>query len=164
MAIRGANLAATPLCLARFEVGGGLIAIGEAPLGSTRMGYVTGGSFEGERLRGTILPGGGNWSRAGRLGKTSSIGDFDARAVWRTDDDALIYVTYTGRSVIPDDVRQEFQAPDGGESVDPSRYYLRIAPVFETAAPRYAWLNGVLAVGVGRKTRYGVEHTIYTID
>jgi len=160
----GPGLAATPLCVARFEVGGGLIAIGDAPLGQTRMGYITGGTFAGEHLRGTILPGGGNWSRSGRLGDAASVGDFDARAVWQTDDGARIYVTYTGRSVIPDGVRQEFQEPNGGEAVDPARYYLRIAPVFETAAARYAWLNGVLAVGIGRKTSYGVEHTIFAID
>lgn len=160
----GSKLAATPLCVARFEVAGGVFAIGESPFGSTRLGYVSGGTFAGERLRGEILPGGGNWSRAGRLGADASIGDFDARVVWRTDDGALIYVTYTGRSVIPDEVRKEFQAVDGGESVDPARYYLRIAPIFETAAPRYAWLNGVLAVGIGRKTSYGVEHSILAID
>lgn len=158
------GLAATALCIARFEVGGGIIAIGDGPLGSTRMGYISGGSFTGERLKGTILPGGGNWSRSGRLGSDASVGDFDARAVWQTDDGALIYVTYTGRSVIPDSVRAGFQAPDGGEGIDPARYYLRIAPVFETAAASYAWLNGLLAVGIGRKTSYGVEHAIFAID
>src|SRR3546814_2150867 len=39
-----------------------------------------------------------------------------------------------------------------------SRYYLRIAPVFETASARYGWLNGLLAVGVGTRTDFGVRH------
>ncbi len=38
-----------------------------------------------------------------------------------------------------------------GETVDPSEYYFRIAPVFETGAERYAWLNKILAVGVGER-------------
>ena len=46
---------------------------------------------------------------------------------------------------------------------DPSRYYLRIAPVFETASAKYAWLNGVLAVGVGERTGFGVRHAIHEI-
>ncbi|HMP45976.1 MAG TPA: DUF3237 family protein, partial [Sphingopyxis sp.] len=48
--------------------------------------------------------------------------------------------------------------------VDPSRYYLRIAPVFETASAQYDWLNGVLAVGVGERTDFGVRHRIYEIS
>ena len=38
-----------------------------------------------------------------------------------------------------------------GETVDPSEYYFRVAPVFETGAERYAWLNKILAVGVGER-------------
>ncbi|MBF5091006.1 DUF3237 domain-containing protein [Novosphingobium sp. NBM11] len=94
-------LASKPLCTAEFEVAGGLIAIGASPFGDQRMGYVTGGRFFGPRIAGTILPGGGNWSRAGRLGEDASVGTFDARAVWRTDEDELIYLTYTGAASFP---------------------------------------------------------------
>ena len=38
-----------------------------------------------------------------------------------------------------------------GEIVDPSEYYFRVAPMFETGAERYAWLNNILAVGVGER-------------
>ncbi len=46
---------------------------------------------------------------------------------------------------------------------DPSLYYLRIAPVFETASKTYDWLNGVLAVGVGERTDFGVRHVIHEV-
>jgi Protein of unknown function (DUF3237) len=118
------NLAGRHLCSVEFEVDG-VFGLGASPLGELRIGYVSGGRFAGERLRGTVLPGGGNWSRGGRLAEDASLGTFDARAVWQTDDGALIYVTYTGRSVIPDAVRAKFAAPDGGASVDPSSYLLR---------------------------------------
>jgi hypothetical protein len=36
-----------------------------------------------------------------------------------------------------------------GEMVDLREYYFRVAPVFETGAERYSWLNKILAVGVG---------------
>jgi hypothetical protein len=36
-------------------------------------------------------------------------------------------------------------------------------PVFETADPRYAWLNAVLAVGCGERVAGGVRHFIYAI-
>ncbi|MGA7867460.1 MAG: DUF3237 domain-containing protein [Stellaceae bacterium] len=38
-----------------------------------------------------------------------------------------------------------------GETVDPSEYYFRVAPVFEIGAERYTWLNKILAVGVGER-------------
>lgn len=156
------GLASRHLCTAEFEVAGGVFAIGASPFGDQRMGYVTGGRFYGPRINGIIMPGGGNWSRSGRLGSDATAGTFDARAVWQTDDGALVYLTYGGRSVIPDTVRSEFADP-AAPHVDPSRYYLRIAPVFETASETYGWLNGVLAVGVGERTDFGVRHQIFEI-
>ena len=49
------------------------------------------------------------------------------------------------------------------EPVDPSEYYFRTAPMFETAAEQYAWLNRVLAVGIGRRTSRQVSYTIYAV-
>lgn len=151
------------LCTIDFEVRDGVFAIGRSPFGDQRMGYITGGSFAGPRMRGEVLPGGGNWSRGGRLGADASVGTFDARAVLKTHDGALIYVTYGGRSVIPDDVRAEFGDPAKADLVDPSRYYLRIAPVFETAHPDYQWLNGVLAVGHGERIDGGARQKLFAI-
>ena len=150
------------LCTVDFEVAGGILPLGDTPFGARRVGYISGGSFAGPRLAGTVLPGGGNWSAAGRI-EGAGVGTFDARAVWRTHDDALIYVTYTGRSVVPDDVRAEFADPARADLVDPGRYYLRIAPVFETAHPDYQWLNAVLAVGVGERTPTGARHRLFVI-
>jgi len=157
-----AALSSTHLCTVEFEVGGGIIAMGVSPFGDHRMGYISGGRFFGPRINGIVLPGGGNWSRSGRLGEAASVGTFDARAVWQTDDGELIYLSYTGRNVIPDDVRAAFIDP-AAPYVDPSRYYLRIAPVFETASAKYGWLNGVLAVGVGERTDFGVRHVIHEV-
>ena len=157
-----AALATRHLCTVEFEVGGGIIGIGASPFGDHRLGYISGGCFFGPRINGIVLPGGGNWSRSGRLGGDASVGTFDARAVWQTDDGDLIYLSYTGRNIIPDDVRATFAHPAVPDA-DPSRYYLRIAPVFETASAKYAWLNGVLAVGVGERTDFGVRHVIHEV-
>ena len=154
------ELAGEFLCSVIFDVAGGIVALGASPWGERRVGYISGGRFEGPRLRGTVLPGGGNWSTSGRLANGDSVGTFDARAVWRTDDGASIYLTYAGRSVVPADVRDDWTA---GNPVAASRYYLRIAPVFETADPRYDWLNGILAVGVGERLDAGVRHHIHAV-
>jgi hypothetical protein len=152
-----------PLCLADFLVEGGIFSLGQSPLCSRRIGYVTGGSFTGAKLKGEILPGGGNWSQSGETAPGRAVGTFDARCIWRTHDGALIYMTYTGRTVVTADVSAEFRDPEQSERVDQSRYYIRIAPVFETADPRYLWINEILAVGCGHKTAQGIRHSIFAI-
>ena len=152
-----------PLCVADFLVEGPLMALGPSPWRSRRIGYVTGGAFDGARLSGEILPGGGNWSESGETAPGRAVGTFDARCIWRTHDGALIYLTYTGRTVVTADVAAEFRDVDRCEQVDQDRYYIRIAPVFETADPRYLWLNEVLAVGCGHKTARGIRHSIFAI-
>ena len=150
------------LCTVEFEVGGGIIDLGASPFGASRVGYISGGRFSGPRISGNVLPGGGNWSRAGRLAEGGAVGTFDARAVWQTDDGEIVYMSYTGRTRVPDDVRAAFADP-AQPYVDPSRYYLRIAPVFETASAKYDWLNGILAIGIGERTDFGVRHRIYEV-
>jgi hypothetical protein len=48
-----------------------------------------------------------------------------------------------------------------GETVDPSKYYFRTAPRFETSAPQYAFLNRLIAISSGDRRASG---PIYTID
>jgi Protein of unknown function (DUF3237) len=106
---------------------------------------VRAGTFRGPRLRGTVIPGGGDWGwrRAG------GVQVIDARLMLRTDDGALISMTYGGRAVIPPDVRPLLADPARWHEIDPARYYFRSTPVFETGSPAYAWLNDLVAVGHG---------------
>jgi hypothetical protein len=139
------------------------VQIFDTPVG-TRFTYVVKhGRCEGPGISGDILPGGGNWSTSGEIAPGLSAGTFDARVIWKTDDGAMIYVTYTGRSVISDAVSARFRDPAAPE-VPHDEYYIRIAPVFETADPRYAWLNGVLAVGLGHRTATGIRHSIFGVS
>ena len=50
-----------------------------------------------------------------------------------------------------------------GEAVDPSEYYFRTTPVFETASEKYGWLNRLLAVGVGQFLPPGVAYKVDAI-
>lgn len=156
------RLTSTPLCCASFEVEGEIMSLGQSPWTHRRVGYITGGRFEGPRMKGDILPGGGNWSLNGVSPEGVAVGAFDARSVWRTDDGALIYVSYGGRSVVPSDVGAAFRDP-AQPHVDPSRYRIVIAPTFETADPRYAWLNEVMSVGRGERFSGGIRHYIYDV-
>jgi hypothetical protein len=48
-----------------------------------------------------------------------------------------------------------------GEAVDPSSYYFRTAPRFETSASRYAFLNRLIAISSGDRRATG---PIYMIE
>jgi hypothetical protein len=88
------------------------------------------------------------------LRRADGVSVINARAVLRTDDDALILMTYDGRVVLPADVLRDIADPSRWHEVDPARYSIRIAPLFETGDPRYRWLNSIVAVGYG----YFAEH------
>ena len=115
------------------------------PLGRRRIATVAGGEFHGERLRGIVVGAPvGDWLLQRRDGVTV----LDVRLLLRTEDGEHIYMSYRGLRHGPPEVMARLAA---GETVDPGSYYFRIAPVFETAATNYAWLNRIIAVGTGRR-------------
>ena len=114
--------------------------IGSTPEGTLTIFPVTGGSFEGERLRGKVLAGGGDWVTA----RSNGMMTLDLRIALETDDGSLIHMTFTG---IRDDANG----------------YFRTVPRFETAAPRYTFLNRLLAVGTAEIRAEGPVHLIEEI-
>ena len=89
------------------------LELGETPLGRRRVIPITGGRFLGERLSGTILPGGADWQVIRRDG----VAHLDARYTLQTDDGALIYVRNEGYRHGPAEVIARVAA---GEAVDPA--------------------------------------------
>jgi hypothetical protein len=137
--------------------------IGRTPWRWTRVSDIAGGRFQGERLTGEVLPSGADWADQGEDRGGQAISRLDVRSVWRTDDGALIYVTYLGRVVIPSEVASAYLDLTRVEALEASDYYFRTTPLFETADERYDWLNGVISVGIGKRTRTGVDYKIYEI-
>lgn len=135
---------------------GAVQAIGATPAGTRRIGLVAGGTFQGERLRGTVLPGGADWIIVRPDGATT----LDVRLVLETDDKALIGMTYRGMRHGPAAVMDRINR---GETVDPSEYYFRTSVAFETAAARYGWLNRIVAVGTGRRPPEGPVYEIFEV-
>ena len=130
--------------------------LGPTPSGRRRIVRVTGGRFEGPKLKGTVLAGGGDRV----LERGDGTRALDVRITLRTDDGHLIYVQYPGRFHGAADVMQRIVR---GEVVDASEYYFRTAPLFETASEKYGWLNGIVAIGIGRRTRQQVAYTVHAI-
>jgi uncharacterized protein DUF3237 len=127
--------------------------LGVVPHGTRSIVPVTGGDFEGARLRGKVLPGGGDWL----LLRADGVLELDLRITLETDDHALIYMTFQGLRHGPPDV---IAALGRAEVVDPAKYYFRTLPRFETSAETYAFLNRIVAVGVGEARPDGAVHRI----
>ncbi|HEX3574903.1 MAG TPA: DUF3237 domain-containing protein [Rhodopila sp.] len=134
----------------------GMQPIGETPGGNRRIGLVAGGTFEGAKLRGTVLPGGADWI----IGRSDGVTTLDVRIVLQTDDGAAIGLTYRGLRHGPPEVMAKVNA---GQYVDPGEYYFRIAATFETAAPQYAWLNRMFAIGTGSRPPEGPIYEIFEV-
>jgi hypothetical protein len=130
--------------------------IGATPNGNRRVGLVAGGRFEGPKLKGTVLPGGADWI----IGRPDGSTTLDVRIVLETDDGAAIGMTYRGMRHGPAAVMERVNK---GEFVDPSEYYVRTAVAFETAAPKYDWLNRVIAVGTGSRPPEGPVYEIFEV-
>ena len=134
----------------------GIINIGTTPHGNRRIIYVTGGSLEGPNIKATVLPGGGDWI----LGRPDGVNVLDVRAAARTDDGDIIYTYCRGYLIIRPDLLQRIY--QGGD-VDPSEYYFRTTPVYETASEKYSWLNKLVTVGIGQMLPTGVAYKVYAI-
>lgn len=131
-------------------------AVGATPLGDRRIFDVKGGSFAGPRLRGEVLPGGGDWV----LVRKDGVSQLDVRITLRSDDGSLIFVSYRGIADIASGVRARIAK---GEDVSPDQYYFRIAPVFETGSEKLSWLNRIIAIGAGKRTSTGVTYDIFAV-
>ncbi len=144
-----------PLFVMRLDVRP-LLVIGRTPDAFRRIGIVPGGMFEGDRLRGIVNDGGSDWQNVRGDGSTT----LDVRLALETDSGDTICMTYRGvRSGAADVIAQL----ETGTSVDPSTYYFRINPMFETASPRYEWLNRILAIGVGYRRADGPIYSLFEV-
>jgi hypothetical protein len=131
------------------------VMVGAGPQGTRAIFEVTGGAFEGPRLRGKLLTGGGDWM----LIDAQGMGHLDVRATFETHDGALIYVQYFGRVVVTEAINQALQ---GKGATDYGDTHFFTQPRFETGDARYAWLNQVIAVAQGRVCHGRVEYQVFS--
>lgn len=130
--------------------------LGNTPLGRRRIIAITGGQFSGPKLSGRVLAGGADW----QLVRADGVAYLDARYTLETSDGALIYVSNRGYRHGPPEVIERLAR---GEDVDPALYYMRATPWFETAAPKYAWLNRTICIASGARRAAAVELDFYAV-
>src|SRR5438876_10069880 len=109
----------------------GVQKIGAVPHGTRVTAPIASGHFEGPRLRGKVLPGGGDWT----LLRGDGVLELDLRITLETDDGALIHMTSDG-------LRDG--APEGAP-------YLPTARLVEPADAYYSFIHR-LAAGRGEES------------
>lgn len=131
--------------------------MGDTPKGNRRMIPITGGTFEGPRIKGKIQSGGYDW----QVIRTDGVAELDARYVLKTDDGVLIAIVNQGLRRGAADVMKRLAE---GKDVNPSEYYFRSIPIFETADPRYAWLTQSVFVATGIRKPDKVLIQVYKVN
>lgn len=116
---------------------------GGGAVGARQIVPVIGGTFNGPKLRGTVLPPGADWLV--RVNDTLRV--LDVRTLLLTDDDQRIYLNYRG----------VLYTPPGQPR------YQRVLMMFETGSEKYAWLHQVVAVGVGYSVPQRVPYRVFQI-
>ncbi len=109
--------------------------------GDVRIAPITGGTFTGPGVRGTVRPGGADW-----ITRDGADSHLNVRIVLETDDGAIIAMTYTG----------VVSRGDSGT-------YWAVRPIFHTASEKYGWMNHVVAVGKSKTIPGKVAYDIFGI-
>ena len=92
---------------------------------------ITGGTFEGPLLKGTIINGGADYQLANADGRT------EIEAIYSIKTDDGVYIHVRNRGIIA----------SGKDADGKPSYYFRAAPQFEAPADsKYGWLNNALFV------------------
>ncbi len=136
---------------------GEALELGEIAEGRRRIVPLTGGTFTGAELNGTLIPGvSADWQTV--LPDGTALGDI--RYTLQTDDGNLLYVQSRGvRHGSP----EVFARLARGEDVDASEYTFRTSTQIETAAPRLDWLNKGVFISVGGRRPGAVIYETYLI-
>ncbi|WP_236653481.1 DUF3237 domain-containing protein [Streptacidiphilus melanogenes] len=133
-----------------------LLDLGDSHWGRRRVINIVGGTFEGPRLSGEILPGGADW----QVLHADGMASIDTRSTLRTHDGAHLCLSTSGVRHGPPEVLHRLSV---GEPVDPAEYYFRLFCRFETGDARYAWLNRTLAVATGGRLPEAVRYRAYAV-
>jgi Protein of unknown function (DUF3237) len=118
--------------------------LGVTTYGKRRIIPITGGTFDGPNMKGTIVSGGADWQTL----RADGSADLEARYTLKTDDGVLIYIQNKGVRHAKPEVLARLAK---GEKVDPKEYYMRTSATFEVAEGKYALLTKAVVISTGAR-------------
>jgi muconolactone delta-isomerase len=131
--------------------------LGDTVSGHRRIVPLTGGTFTGPGISGTLVPGASADSQT-VLPDGTAFGDI--RYLLQTRGGDLLYVRSRGVRHGPAEVLARLGR---GEDVDPSEYTFRTATQIETAAPELDWLNKGVFISVAGREPGRVVYETYLV-
>jgi hypothetical protein len=99
-----------------------------------------GGWVKGPKISGTLITPAADWLRVMPDGSRR----LDVRGTFKTDDGALVYITYNG---IISRSQESSDRLMKGEVLTANDHYFITAPTMQTSSEAYSWLNHVQCVG-----------------
>jgi hypothetical protein len=142
------------LCSLSVDVGE-LVTFGGGPIGERRRVDILGGTFEGPRMKGVVVPG-ADW----QLLRSDGVLDLDARYALRDEQGALVHVLSQGLRHGPPEVMARLAR---GEEVASTEYFFRTVMRFETSAAHLSFLNRTIAVASAQRKARKVELTAFAV-
>jgi Protein of unknown function (DUF3237) len=132
------------------------IIVGETPHGLRRIIAITGGSFEGPKMKGEILEGGADW----QIVRKDGVAELEAHYQIKTDDGVVIYIKNVGLRVATPEVAARIGR---GEVVSPNDYYFRAVPKFEAPTGKYDWVNNAIFICKGIRNPDNVTIQVWKV-
>jgi len=112
------------------------------PMGTRIVAEVDTVEVSGERLTASMVgKSAADWLT---MGPDRTYGVLDVRLTLKTDDDEIIYVEYSGR-------------------IDLTNGQVVSAPLFQTGAEKYDWLNRIQAIGMGQNVDGVLTYELYEV-
>jgi hypothetical protein len=110
------------------------ILLGQSKYGGRNIIWITGGTFKGPNIEGTVIPGGADW----QLVRPDGVTELDSRYTLKTNDGVIIYVN-----------NRVLARPDpGGQDLASPGQYRRCVLSFEAPlGSKYEWLNKFVYLG-----------------
>lgn len=128
--------------------------VGKTSHGMRKVIPITGGTFEGPRIKGIVLNGGADWQLQNNDGKRIEI---EAIYSIKTDDGFFIHLRNNGLLI------QTTQASKN-EQLDWSKVYFRAIPKFEAPiGSKYEWLNDAIFICKARPANGYIEIQVWKV-
>lgn len=121
-----------------------ILVVGPSSRGLRRIVPIAGGSFDGPRLKGTVVPGGADWQYV----RPDGVLAVEARYTLQTADGSLISVNNRGMRHGPPAIIEQISR---GETVPADAYYFRTVAEFEAPIGPLDWLNKGLFIGIAER-------------
>ena len=128
-----------------------------SPFGTRQYWQVSEATLVGPQITAELLATGGDWMWMSPDGFWRP----DVRVQFRTDDDAVVLMHYTG---LVEQTDAFAAAASENRETSWTDQYMRLAIQFDTGAPRYRWLTTSLFVAAGRLLGTGyIEYAVHRI-